>query len=232
MTPPPASPVSPLAAAPLTARAAGLVACTRCTRVWPLGTPTCARCGSRLVSRDPLSLSRVWAWWVAGLIAYVPANLWPMLRTRALGHDQSSTILGGAMDLVRHGAIGVGLIIILASVVIPLSKFIAIAALARAVHQGALTSAATRHRIHAVVEYIGRWSMIDVFVVAILTALVQLSVVASIEPGPAALAFALSVIFTMFSAQAFDPRLIWDDPGPAPPAPPPAAEAPAERTPA
>jgi paraquat-inducible protein A len=203
----------------LTARAAGLVACTRCTRVWPIGTPACARCGSRLVSRDPRSLSRVWAWWVAGVMAYVPANLWPMLRTRTLAYDQSDTILGGAMELLRHGAWAVGIIIILASVVIPIAKFIAIAALARAVRRGAVTPARTRHRIYEIVDYIGRWSMIDVFVVAILTALVQLSVVASIEPGPAALAFALSVIFTMFSAQAFDPRLIWDDPGPADPGP-------------
>ena len=198
----------------LTARAAGLVACTRCTRVWPMGTPTCARCGSRLVSRDPKSLSRVWAWWLAGLMAYVPANLYPMLRTRTIGYDQSDTIIQGAIELMRFGAVGVGLVIIVASVFIPVAKFIAIAALARAVRRGARTSAETRQRIYEIVEYIGRWSMIDVFVVAILTALVQLSVVASIEPGPAALAFALSVIFTMFSAQAFDPRLIWDDPGP------------------
>lgn len=198
----------------LTARAAGLVACTRCTRVWPMGTPTCARCGSRLVSRDPKSLSRVWAWWLAGLMAYVPANLYPMLRTRTIGYDQSDTIIQGAIELMRFGAVGVGLVIIVASVFIPMAKFIAIAALARAVRRGARTSAETRQRIYEIVEYIGRWSMIDVFVVAILTALVQLSVVASIEPGPAALAFALSVIFTMFSAQAFDPRLIWDDPGP------------------
>jgi paraquat-inducible protein A len=200
----------------LTARSAGLVACTRCTRVWPMGSATCARCGSPLVSRDPKSLSRVWAWWLAGLMAYIPANLYPMLRTRTIGYDQSDTIIQGAIELMRQGAFGVGLVIIVASVFIPMSKFIAIAALARAVRRGARTSAETRQRIYEIVEYIGRWSMIDVFVVAILTALVQLSVVASIEPGPAALAFALSVIFTMFSAQAFDPRLIWDDPGPTP----------------
>jgi paraquat-inducible protein A len=122
----------------------------------------------------------------------------------------------------------VGIIIIVASVFIPIGKFIAIAALARAVRRGALTGAETRHRIYDVVDYIGRWSMIDVFVVAILTALVQLSVVASIQPGPAALAFAISVICTMFSAQAFDPRLIWDDPDPSgrrPTAPAPTAAA-------
>jgi paraquat-inducible protein A len=213
----------------LTARNAGLVACTGCTRVWPMGTPTCARCGARLVSRDPRSISRVWAWWVAGVLAYIPANLWPMLQTRTLAFNQSDTILGGAMELVRHGAWGVGIIIIVASVLIPVGKFIAIAALARAVRRGARTGAETRQRIYEIVEYIGRWSMIDVFVVAILTALVQLSVVASIQPGPAALAFALSVIFTMFSAQAFDPRLIWDDPGPetVPPAAPESTRAPA-----
>lgn len=199
----------------LTAREAGLVACTRCTRVWPLGTPACSRCGNPLVSRDPKSLSRVWAWWVAGVLAYIPANLWPMLRTRTLTFEQSDTIIGGAVELIRHGAVGIGLIIIVASVFIPLGKFIAIAALARAVRRGAVTRAETRQRIYEVVDYIGRWSMIDVFVVAILTALVQLSVVAQVEPGPAALAFAISVICTMFSAQAFDPRLIWDDPGPA-----------------
>lgn len=211
----------------LTARDAGLVACTRCTRVWPMGTPTCTRCGSALVSRDPKSLSRVWAWWLAGLMAYVPANLYPMLRTRTIGYDQADTIIEGAIELMRHGAFGVGLVIIVASVFIPIAKFISIAALARAVRRGARTSAQTRQRIYEIVEYIGRWSMIDVFVVAILTALVQLSVVASIEPGPAALAFALSVIFTMFSAQAFDPRLIWDDPGPlAMPSPAPTTAAP------
>jgi paraquat-inducible protein A len=194
----------------LTAREAGLVACTRCARVWSIATRRCGRCGARLVSRNPTSLSRVWAWWAAGLMAYIPANLFPMLVTRTLVSEQSDTIVGGAVELIQHGAIGIAIVILVASVMIPMMKFIAIGYLALSVRQVSLLSAQRRQQLYEIVEYIGRWSMIDVFVVAILSALVQLNVVASVNPGPASLAFALSVIFTMLSAQAFDPRLIWD----------------------
>ena len=213
MSPPPDA--APLDAPPaglvaLTARDAGLVACRRCTRVWPLGTPACGRCGAPLVSRDPRSLSRVWGWWLAGLLAYVPANLWPMLRTRTLFTTREDTIVAGAIDLMTHDAVGIAIIILVASVLIPMAKFLCIAFLALSVGRSSRVSASARMRLYEVVEYIGRWSMIDVFVVAILSTLVQLNVVASINPGPAALAFAFSVIFTMLSAQAFDPRMIWD----------------------
>ncbi|SHI32854.1 paraquat-inducible protein A [Wenxinia saemankumensis] len=194
----------------LTARDAGLVACRRCTRVWPRGRERCGRCGARLVSRDPGSLSRVWAWWVAGLMAYVPANIYPMLITDTLVSRSEATIVGGAIELIQHDALGIAIIILIASVGIPIGKFVAVAYLALSVQNPARLNAHRRHHLLEVVEYIGRWSMIDVFVVAILSALVQLSVVARIDPGPAALAFALSVVFTMLAAQAFDPRLIWD----------------------
>jgi paraquat-inducible protein A len=194
----------------LTARQAGLVACTRCTRVWPMGTETCARCGSTLSSRDTRSLSRVWAWWVAGLLFYIPANIYPMLITRTLTSSLESTIVGGAIDLMRHDAIGIAIVILVASVGIPVAKFVCIAYLALSVQLEAKASRVQRQRMYEIVEYIGRWSMIDVFVVAILSSLVQLNVVAAINPGPASLAFACSVIFTMLSAQAFDPRLLWD----------------------
>ncbi|SDE02458.1 paraquat-inducible protein A [Limimaricola pyoseonensis] len=194
----------------LTAREAGLVSCTRCTRVWPAGTSACGRCGKPLVSRDGYSLSRVWAWWIAGLMCYFPANLYPMLRTQVLFTVSEDTIVGGAIELAKYGSYFVALIILIASVAIPIGKFVAIAWLAVSVRRGSRARPQSRHRLYEIVEYIGRWSMIDVFVVAILTALVQLNIAASIKPGPAALAFALSVIFTMLSAQAFDPRLIWD----------------------
>jgi paraquat-inducible protein A len=194
----------------LTAREAGLVACQRCARVWPAGTVECGRCGSRLQSRDAGNLQKVWALWIAGLICYIPANLYPMLVTRTLFETSHSTIVGGAVELLHHGAVGVAAIILVASVLIPVGKFMAIAYLAISVRRGTKMSSGRRHRLYEVVEFIGRWSMIDVFVVAILSSLVQLSVVASIRPGPAALTFALSVIFTMLSAQAFDTRLFWD----------------------
>ena len=193
-----------------TARSSGLVGCRVCARVWPSETRTCQRCGAALHSREPQSLQRVWAWWLAGVIAYIPANLYPMLETRTLFIEESSTIVGGAIDLAVHGSPGVALIILIASVVIPVGKFLAVAFLALSVRRPSSFSPAARNVLHEIVEYIGRWSMIDVFVVAILASLVQLQSVAAITPGPASLTFALSVVFTMLSAQAFDPRLIWD----------------------
>jgi paraquat-inducible protein A len=194
----------------VTAREAGLVACTRCARAWPIGTEACGRCGARLVSRDVNSLQRVWALWLVGLMCYVPANTYPMLRTQQLFSVDESTIIGGAVELAHYGAFGIATIILVASVVIPLGKFWAIAFLALSVGKKGGFPSSRRLLMYEVVEYIGRWSMIDIFVVAILSALVQLQGLAAITPGPAAFFFALSVIFTMLSAQAFDPRMIWD----------------------
>lgn len=194
----------------ISARDLGLVACNRCAKVWPAGTQTCARCGSRIVARDIKSLQRVWALWLVGLMCYVPANVYPMLRTRTLLSVQEDTIVGGAIELVHHGAIGIAIIILVASVVIPLAKFMAIAFLAISVTRVSTVSKHQRQRLYEVVEYIGRWSMIDIFVVAIMSSLVQLNTLAAINPGRASLFFALSVIFTMLSAQAFDSRMIWD----------------------
>jgi len=194
----------------LTARDAGLVACQRCARVWPMGQARCGRCGSHLVSRDTKSLQKVWAWWIAGVIAYIPANYYPMLKTNTLVSHSENTIIGGAVELAHHGNYGVAAIILIASVLIPVGKFLAIAFLAISSQRGTRIAPRARTHMYEIVEFIGRWSMIDVFVVAILSSLVQLSVVASIRPGPAAMTFALSVICTMLSAQAFDPRLIWD----------------------
>ncbi|MCG6885187.1 MAG: paraquat-inducible protein A [Silicimonas sp.] len=202
----------------LTAREARLVGCRHCAEAWPFGTTRCERCGSRLSSRDNKSLQRVWAWWIAGLICYIPANTEPMLRTRTLFHEEESTIVGGAVELYEHGDPLIALIILAASVGIPVAKFLCIAYLALSITRGTDRSPLARHRMYDVVEYIGRWSMIDVFVVAILSSLVHFSAVASVSPGPASLAFALSVVFTMLSAQSFDSRLIWDRPDTARPA--------------
>ncbi len=194
----------------VTARQRGLVACQRCTKVWPMGQAKCGRCGSPLQSRDWRSLQRVWAWLVVGLICYIPANLFPMLRTKVLFTTSDSTIVEGAVELAQHGNLGIALVILVASVAIPIGKFGAIAYLAWSVRDPSRLKRGQRHRLYHFVEFIGRWSMIDVFVVAILSSLVQLNVAASIRPGPAAITFALSVMFTMMSALSFDPRLIWD----------------------
>ncbi len=197
----------------MTAHRGGLVGCRSCGRVWPQAETTCARCGSALVPPDRRCLNAVWAWLVAGLIFYIPANLFPMLKTSVFGGlrgSSESTILGGVVELIHYGNYWVAAVIFVASIVVPLGKFIAISWLALVAGRPATVKAAHKRLVlYEIVEFIGRWSMIDVFVVAILSALVQLGFVASIHPGPAAVSFALSVAFTMLSAQSFDPRLIW-----------------------
>ena len=216
MRPPRLAPVATAAredAPVLTAHRAHLVGCRGCGRVWPEHQTVCGRCGAALHLPDRNRLQAVWAWWLAGLIFYIPANILPMLKTQTLAglHGNSeATILGGVVDLMHYGNYGVAAIVFVASIIVPIGKFIVIAWLARVAGRPATVEAAhTRLRALEAVEFIGRWSMIDVFVVAILSALVQLGFVATIHPGPAAVSFALSVAFTMLSAQSFDPRLIW-----------------------
>ncbi len=175
-----------------------------------MGQARCARCGAALQSRDALSLQKVWAWWAAGLIAYVPANIYPMLRTTQFFHTTESTIVGGVVDLANYGNYGIAVIVFVASIVIPVGKFMAIAYLASILKHRHSRDTHRLHQVYNLVEFIGRWSMIDVFVVAILSALVQFEALATINPGIAAISFAVSVVFTMLSAQSFDSRLIWD----------------------
>lgn len=194
----------------LTARQAGLVACRECGQVHQPGRPFCTLCQSPLSSRDTASLQRVWAWLFAGMVIYIPANVYPMLLTATFGHQTESTILGGVIELWAHHNYGIAAIVFIASIMIPIGKFMAIGYLAWSVSRPVNLPAHSRVHLYEIVEFIGRWSMIDVFVVAILSALVQLDFVATINPGIAAVSFALSVAFTMISAQSFDPRLIWD----------------------
>lgn len=193
-----------------TARDAGLIGCHHCGQVHVQTDVRCRRCESVLHSRKPDSLQKVWAWLIAGIITFVPANIYPMLLTNTLVENSESTIIGGVVDLVHYGSYGIAAIVFIASIVIPVWKFAAIAYLAISVQKKSSLNMHQRHRLFEAVEFIGRWSMIDVFVVAILSALVQLDAVASINPGIAAANFALSVVFTMLSAQSFDARMIWD----------------------
>jgi paraquat-inducible protein A len=197
----------------MTAHRANLLGCRSCGRVWPPEESHCARCGAALVPPDRRGLQAVWAWWLAGLITYIPANLFPMMRTQTLGGltgTTEATIVEGVIELIHYGNYDIAIIVFVASIIVPVAKFVAVAWLAVVAGRPATEEQAhTRLKVYEVVEFIGRWSMIDVFVVAILSALVQLGFVASIHPGPAAVCFALSVAFTMLSAQSFDPRVIW-----------------------
>lgn len=197
----------------MTARDAGLVACRRCGQVQDIHVRECPRCHATLHSRSPDSLQKVWAWLIAGIILFIPANVYPMLITNTLVNKSESTIIGGVVELVHYGSYGIAAVVFVASIVIPVGKFFVIGYLAISVQRQSKLNQHQRLHLFEAVEYIGRWSMIDVFVVAVLSALVQLDTVASINPGIAAFSFALSVVFTMLSAQYFDSRLIWDEDG-------------------
>jgi paraquat-inducible protein A len=192
----------------------GLVACTACELVCrPVSTADpgfCARCGERLSVRRPRSLQIAAALVIAAAICYVPANMLPVLTTTTLGSAEPDTIIGGVMLLYNSGSWPLALIVLVASVMIPLGKIVALAYLLIAVRRGAIHGGHEQARLYHVVEFIGRWSMLDVFVDAYTVALVQLQPMMSVAPGPGILFFAAVVVLTMLAAEYFDPRLIWD----------------------
>lgn len=195
----------------LSARQSGLKTCTSCGSLQAISDHhLCRDCGAVVRSRRTKSLQRVWAFLIVGVMAYVPANIYPIMLTRSFTGNTSDTILSGVVVLIQSGSYVVALIIFAASICIPVVKFLVIAGLALSLQYDWGISNHTRHRLHAVTEFIGRWSMIDVFVVAVLAALIQLGAIMTIVPGVGINAFAVSVIFTMLAASSLDPRLLWD----------------------
>ncbi len=196
---------------PHSAARRGLARCETCSLLAPARTTRCPRCRTRLHLRFPESLQRTCALTLAASILYFPANLLPILKIESVTGGQQSTIIGGVIQFWQQGDFLVAAIIFTASVMIPVLKIIAIVALCLAARTGRRPVGMTR--LYRVTEFIGRWSMVDVFVVAILVAVVQLGSTISIHPGAAALSFAGVVILTMLAATSFDPRLIWDAAG-------------------
>ncbi|GGD74859.1 paraquat-inducible protein A [Lacimicrobium alkaliphilum] len=152
---------------------------------------------------------RTWAYLLAALILYIPANTLPIMHTRVLGQEQPSTILGGVVSLWQDGSYPVALVIFVASLAVPIGKLLTLCWLNYSIQRQVLTGQHWRTKLYRITDFIGRWSMIDVFVVAILVSLIQLGNTMSVYPGPAALAFSAVVILTMLAANSFDSRLIW-----------------------
>jgi paraquat-inducible protein A len=171
---------------------------------------SCPRCGFTLRHRKPNSLARTWAFGIAALILYIPANAYPVLTVIRLGAGQPSTILGGAQELLDMGEWPLALLVFFASIAVPVLKLVGLAILLLTTHAGNGERLRDRTVLFRIVDAIGRWSMIDVFMISILVALVQFGAVATVRPGPGAMAFAAVVILTMFAAASFDPRLMWD----------------------
>jgi len=170
----------------------------------------CPRCTDILHRRKPLSIQRTWALVIAALVFYVPANLYPIMSVTSLGRTQSDTILSGVLFLVEHGMWPLAAIVFIASIFVPLLKLLILTFLLLSVQLGARWRPGDRTRLYRITEAIGRWSMVDVYVVTILVALVHLGNLASIRAEAGAVFFCAVVILTMFAAMSFDPRLIWD----------------------
>jgi len=170
----------------------------------------CRRCGAALHLRKPDSVARTWAFLIAAYILYVPANVLPMMRTGSLFGAQSDTIMSGVVYLWHSGSWHIALVVFIASIVVPLAKMFSLSYLLISVQLGWTQRSLERTKLYRILEFVGPWSMLDVFVVMILVALVQLKGLASIQPGLAVAAFGAVVVLTMFAAMAFDPRLLWD----------------------
>jgi paraquat-inducible protein A len=171
---------------------------------------SCPRCGEVLHFRKPDSIARTWAYLVAAAICYVPANLLPVLTTTTAEGTESDTILQGVVLLWSPTGWPLSIIVLVASIMIPSAKILALAYLLIGVRRGTRTSHAQRIRLYRTVEIIGRWSMIDVFVDTFTASLVQLQPLMSVSPAPGLFFFAAVVVLTMLAVESFDPRLIWD----------------------
>lgn len=197
-----------------TALSQGLAGCSTCgllNRIDARNKTYCQRCGELMHARLPQSLQRTWALLVAATLLYIPANLYPIMTTTSFGQSTPSTIIGGVIDMASSGSWPIALIIFIASIIVPVGKVLALTWLCLRIRNSSELSNLSRVRLYRITEFIGRWSMVDVFVVAILVALIRAGNLMSVTPGPAALAFACVVVLTMLAAITFDPRLIWDN---------------------
>jgi paraquat-inducible protein A len=200
----------------VTAAESGLVSCHTCSLLCraedhrPAGHPRCPRCGAPLHRRKPASLSRTWALVLAAMLLYIPANVLPIMLTTNLGQTQSDTILSGVVYFMFSGSWHIALIILVASILVPLVKLVVLVYLLLSVQFQWMWRPRERTRLYRLTEAVGRWSMVDIYAMMLMVALVRMDVLASVTAGPAGLYFAAVVVLTMLAAESFDPRLIWD----------------------
>ncbi len=196
-----------------TAKALGLYACHTCglvSRPAQEGMSSCGRCGSTLRFRKTDSIGRASAYLIAAYILYVPANVLPIMETQSVLGREENTIVSGVAYLWHSGSWPLALVVFIASIVVPVLKLLAMTLLLITAHYQSGWRPLERTKLYRIVELVGRWSMLDVYVVAILAALVQFHPLATVTPRVGAVYFGAVVVLSMLSAMAFDPRLIWD----------------------
>lgn len=199
-----------------TAARLDMVSCHHCATLWKdvKAHDRCERCGARLHARKPDSINRTWALLIAACIMYVPANMLPVMTTASLFEEKQDTIMSGIIYFWVSGSWVLALIVFIASFLVPLFKLAAMILLLIMVQRHSSRGLLQRTKLYRVVEVTGRWSMLDVFVVSLLTGLVQIKGFATVYAGPGIVAFAAVVVLTMLASISFDPRLIWDATGP------------------
>ena len=197
----------------VTASSRGLALCKSCHRLLPCptqGSVRCARCGELVFMRKPYSLVLSWFFLILAVLLLIPANSLPIMNILLFNRGEPSTIIGGVALLWHHGIYAIAVVVFVASFVVPLGKIISIIVLLLSVQFQWPMSTQRRIVVYRIVEFLGRWSMLDIFVVAVMVGLVQLGQTAAVVPGMGATAFGAAVILTMLSSMSFDPRLIWD----------------------
>ena len=198
----------------LTAKKLGLVSCETCGLVSRPADPAhygfCPRCGYRLLLRRRNTIQMTWALIIAAAICYIPANVLPVINRVTLLYTTEDTIIDGIVALYRDGSWPLALIVLIASIIIPMAKLAALAYLLTMVQFRSYQSQIDRTRLYRLINFVGRWSMLDVFVVSFAVALVQIQPFLMAKPAPGILFFAAVVVLTMLAAKTFDPRLIWD----------------------
>jgi paraquat-inducible protein A len=203
-------------AIPFTARNASQISCHSCHLLCRINfskignSLVCPRCGSTLHQRKPNSLKRTWALVLAAIIFYIPANLLPVTVVTSFGKDQADTIMSGVIYFISSGMWPIALVIFVASILVPVLKLSILTFLLISVQRKSAWRPKDRTRLYRLTEAVGRWSMVDIYVVTILVALVNLGNLATIKAGAGAGFFAAVVVITIFAAMSFDPRLIWD----------------------
>lgn len=189
-----------------------LIACHACglLRRQGDGLDCCPRCGGHLHRRKAESVERTWALVIAAALLFIPANVFPIMEVIQFGQGEPDTIISGVVKLIGAGFWGLGLLVFFVSIVVPVAKLVSLSWLLHSVQRNSRWRPVDRTRLYRVTELVGSWSMVDVFLVGLLTGLVSLDVLATVRPGIGATFFAAVVILTMFAAMSFDPRLIWD----------------------
>lgn len=188
----------------------GLVLCTHCNSVYKSKTKTCSKCNSKLKQRDEYSLIKTLSFTIVAILFLFPANILPMMEVTNLGLEESSTILDGIIYFIETNSYFIALVIFVASILIPIFKLLVLIYLLYITKYNKTYLAKNSIKYYRIIEFIGKWSMLDIFVVALMIVMVQFGNLSNITAGPAAIAFTIVVVSTMLATESFDTRLLWD----------------------